>query len=185
MQSHKAALAAAIAGVGLSFGLLNFPASVFAGLLALLAVYIAAVDLDRFIIPDVANAALFALGLGLVLSEAWPDEKLPALADALLRAGAIGGVFLALRFAHARLTGAIGLGLGDVKLAAAGAPFLSWTALPLAVALAAAAGVLAVMTRALLRRESANRKTELPFGAFLAPAIWICFVFDRIGLFLT
>jgi leader peptidase (prepilin peptidase)/N-methyltransferase len=119
------------------------------------------------------------------LSEAGPDEKLPALADTLLRAGAIAGLFLALRFAHARLTGAIGLGLGDVKLAAAGAPFLSWTTLPLAVALAAAAGVLAVMARALLRRESPHRKTELPFGAFLAPAIWICFVFDRIGLFLT
>jgi len=84
---------------------------------------------------------------------------------------------------HAKLTGTIGLGLGDVKLAAAGAPFLSWTALPLAVALAAAAGVLAVMTRALLRRQSPSRQSELPFGAFLAPAIWICFVFERIGLY--
>ena len=185
MQSRKPALAAAIAGLAVSFGLLNFPASVFAGLLALLAVYIAVVDLDRFIIPDVANASVFALGLGLVLTEAWPGERLPALGDALLRAGAIGGVFLALRFAHAKLTGAIGLGLGDVKLAAAGAPFLSWTALPLAVALAAAAGVLAVATRGLLRRKPPHRQIELPFGAFLAPAIWIGFVFDRIGLFLN
>lgn len=185
MQSHKPALAAAIVGFAVSFGLLDFPASVIAGPLALLAVYIAVVDLDRSIIPDAANAALFALGLCLVLAEASSGDRLPALGDALFRAGVIGALFLILRFGHARLTGAIGLGLGDVKLAVAGAPFLSWTALPLAVALAAAAGILAVMARAFLRGEPPSRQFELPFGAFLAPAIWICFVFDRTGLFLN
>lgn len=181
VQGRGIAVAAALAGIVLSFAVLGLPVSVFAAALAVLAIYVASVDLERFIIPDLANAALFALGLALVLTEAWPGERLSDLADALLRAGAMGAVFLLLRFVHAKLSGAVGLGLGDVKLAAAGAPFLSWSALPLAVALAAAAGVLAVAARAVLRGERPRRQSELPFGAFLAPAIWACFVLERAG----
>ena len=46
----------------------------------------------------------------------------------------------ALRFVYARVPELSG-GIGDVKLAAAGAPFLLWTTLPLALVLAATAGV--------------------------------------------
>ena len=181
--SHRWELAAAAVGAGLSFGLLPLPTAGFAAALAALVVFIAAVDLDRFIIPDVANAAMFALGLALVLTEAWPGEHLAAVADALLRALVTGGALLLLRFVYAKSTGIIGLGLGDVKLAAAGAPFLLWTTLPLALVLAATAGVLAIVTRAVVRREPLQRQAQLPFGAFLAPAIWLSFLLERLGLF--
>ena len=145
--------------------------------------FIAAVDIDRFIIPDIANAAIAALGLTLVLIEAWPGERWLAIGDALLRALITGGALLLLRFVYAKRTGVMGLGLGDVKLAAAGAPFLNWTTLPLTIVLAAIACLLAIVVRAVLRRERPQRQAELPFGAFLAPAIWLSFVFERLGLF--
>jgi leader peptidase (prepilin peptidase)/N-methyltransferase len=185
LQSRKLAAGAAAAAIAASFALLDFPASAFASGLAVLALFIAVIDLEHFIIPDAANGVLFALGLALVATEAWPGERLAALEDALLRAAAAGGFLLALRLVHARVTGAIGLGLGDVKLAAAGAPFLSWAALPLALVLAAAGGIIAVLMRAALRGERPQRQVELPFGAFLAPAVWICFVFERSVVFLN
>jgi leader peptidase (prepilin peptidase)/N-methyltransferase len=172
-----------VAGAVLSFGLLPLPAAAFAAVLAALALYVAAVDLDRLIIPDLANAAIFVLGLALVLTEAFPGGHLAALQDALLRSAIAGGLLYLMRFAYARLTGVFGLGLGDVKLAAAGAPFLPWQTLPMALALSAIAGVLVVVTRAIVRREMLDRRVELPFGAFLAPAIWLTFVLGRIGLF--
>ncbi len=76
------------------------------------------------------------------------------------------------------------LGLGDVKLAAAGAPFLAWATLPLALALAAVAAVLAALASAVTRGTALDRRTEIPFGAFLAPAIWLSLIFERKGGFL-
>ena len=47
----------------------------------------------------------------------------------------------------------------------------------------ATAGVLAIVTRAVVRREPLQRQAQLPFGAFLAPAIWLSFLLERLGLF--
>jgi leader peptidase (prepilin peptidase)/N-methyltransferase len=176
-------IAAASAAAGLSFALLAPPAALFAALLAPLAILIAAVDLDRFIIPDSANVAVFILGLALVLTEALPQERAGAFGEALMRAIVAGGVLLLLRVGYRRLTEIDGLGLGDVKLAAAGAPWLQWSSLPFAMVLAAVAAVLAVGMGSLARGERLHRQLQLPFGAFLAPAIWIVFVLERLGLF--
>lgn len=182
---HRWALAAAVAGAVISFLVLPWPGAGFAALLAALAVFVAAVDLDRYIIPDAANLAIFVTGLALVATESWRFGLLADLQDALLRAAIAGGLLWLLRFVYARATGVEGLGLGDVKLAAAGAPFLAWETLPLALALGALACGLALAVRAVLRDERIDRDLELPFGAFLAPAIWVAFVTDRMGLFLV
>lgn len=173
-------IAAALGGAVLSFAVLPFPAAPFAALLAVLAVGIAAVDLDRRIIPDVANAALFALGLLLVLAEAGL-ARTEALGEALLRSIVAGGLLFLLRFAYARATGIEGLGLGDVKLAAAAAPFLAWTTLAYTLVIAATAAAMVVGAIAIRRRERLDGRFELPFGAFLAPAIWLSFVLERLG----
>ncbi len=182
-MQHGWVIATALGGAAVSFALLPWPAAAFAALLAVLAVYVAAVDLDRFIIPDAANVAIFCAGIALAVTEGWRSDPFAGLADALLRVLAAGGFMWTLRFVYARATGIEGLGLGDVKLAAAGAPFLAWDALPLALALAAIACALALSGRALIRGEAIDRSRELPFGAFLAPAIWAVFVLDRLGWF--
>lgn len=183
--AQRWALAIALIGVIASFILLPLPSAAFAALLAALVVFVAIVDLEHFIIPDAANIAIFVTGIALVVTEAWPTGPLGDLQDALARAFVAGGFLWLLRFAYARATGIEGLGLGDVKLAAAGAPFLAWETLPLALALGAVACALALAARAVMRRERIDRTLELPFGAFLAPAIWVAFVLDRLGFFLV
>jgi leader peptidase (prepilin peptidase)/N-methyltransferase len=157
------------------------PAAAFAALLALAVAVVAAFDLDRYMIPDSANAAIFAGGLALCLLEA-PAGPLDGLLDVLLRATVAGGFFWLLGWAYHRLRGVLGIGLGDVKLAAAAAPWLGWDLMPLALEMAAIAAIVAVGVTALRRRESVHGGLALPFGAFLAPAVWATFVADRGGL---
>jgi leader peptidase (prepilin peptidase)/N-methyltransferase len=169
-------------GAGLSFYLLPMPVALFAAFLVIVAIFIAIVDIEYLVIPDSANALLFAAGLFLVFVEAGRGDYFSAFADALLRCLVAGGVFALLRFSYMRRSGAEGLGLGDAKLVAATAPFLAWSSLPIALLIASAAGLLAVGARAAIARRMPDRNAEIPFGAFLAPAIWVAFLIERTGL---
>jgi leader peptidase (prepilin peptidase)/N-methyltransferase len=174
--------AVGLAAAVLSAFLLPAPAAVFAPALALIAVFIAIVDIRRFVIPDWTDLLLLILGLCLVVVEAQPGAWLRALGDGGARAALAGGSLWLLRQAYWKFSGVEGLGLGDVKLAAAGAPWLMWATLPLALVIAAIAALLVIGTRAALWREDIHRKTQLPFGAFLAPAIWLSFLLERLDL---
>jgi len=170
---------ACLAAAGLGFALLPVPLSAFAAALGALAILIAIVDLDRFIIPDSAVVAMLLLGLLLAAIEGAGNHG-AGLADAGLRALAAGGALYALRAIYCWHAGIHGLGLGDVKLAAAAGPWLMWQTLPFAVAVAAVAALGTVAVRALTRSERVHLKQELPFGAFLAPAVWISFLIERL-----
>lgn len=176
--SCVAVLAASI----ISFALLPATPALFSALLAGLAIWIAWVDLDHLIIPDLANAAMAALGLLLVVIETPAGARMEWISDALMRSIAAGGLLFLMRFAFARMAGKEGLGLGDVKLMAAGATFLSWTSLPYSIVLAAAAAMMVIALRTIKQGASFTRETEIPFGAFLAPAIWAAFLLDRLDL---
>ena len=171
-------LAAAGGVCAASLALLPSAVGLFAAALGLLALTIARADLDRFIIPDLMVAAMLILGLGLAVYEGGGASH----GDALLRAAVAAGALYLLRLAYRMRAGVEGLGLGDVKLAGAAGPWLMWSTLPYAVAVAAVAALLAIALRALIRREPIDRQQVLPFGAFLAPAIWIAFLFERLWL---
>jgi leader peptidase (prepilin peptidase)/N-methyltransferase len=181
IAAHGGAAAAIAAGGALSLYLLPLPASVFAALLAAIAVVIAVVDLEYLVIPDLANAALLVLGAVLVVIDAPAGGVPAALLHAAARLVVAGGALLLLRYVYWRRTGVEGLGLGDAKLAAAGAPLLAWATLPVALLIASAGGLLAVASRSLMARRRPDRSAEIPFGAFLAPAIWLAFVLERSG----
>lgn len=177
-QSCAAIIAAAI----ISFVLLPATPALFSALLAALAIWIAWVDLEHLIIPDLANAALAGLGLLLVIIETPAGARMEWVSDALMRSIAAGSLMFLVRFAFTRMAGREGLGLGDVKLMAAGATWLSWTALPYSIALAAAAAMMVIALRAIKQGAWLDRETEIPFGAFLAPAIWVAFLLERLDL---
>src|SRR6185437_12694119 len=122
-----------------------------------------------------------AIGLVLIVLEAPPGGTLSALGDGLARGLVGGGALLLLRFAYLRLAAIEGLGLGDAKLAAAGALPLDWPTLPIALLIASIGGLLAIASRALGSRKMPDRVAEIPFGAFLAPAIWLAFLLERTG----
>jgi leader peptidase (prepilin peptidase) / N-methyltransferase len=163
-------LLAAAAASAAGFLLLAPLDAMFGTFLALAVLFVAATDLARFEIPDLANCAIFLLGIGWVVSSGLYSH---AILDALLRAAVAAAVLETVRILYWRLRGIEGLGMGDVKLAAAGAPWLPWSHLQVALLIAVCAALLVVAGRALIARDGLNVRLALPFGAFLAPAVWV------------
>jgi leader peptidase (prepilin peptidase)/N-methyltransferase len=134
---------------------------------------IAAIDARCFTIPDVLS--LPAIVLGLLASGSMLDPSRSQLVSVDHAIGAfLGGAALWLvREAYARLRGWHGLGLGDVKLAAAGGAWTGWDNLADVILLAAAGALIFAIVRATIRRESLSGTQRVAFGAFLAPSIWV------------
>jgi leader peptidase (prepilin peptidase)/N-methyltransferase len=88
------------------------------------------------------------------------------------------GLFFTVRAAYRVLRGREGLGLGDVKLAAAAGAWLSLLMLPMAIEIAALAALTAYVLRQGNRRRALRATGRIPYGTFLAPAIWLGWVLD-------
>jgi prepilin signal peptidase PulO-like enzyme (type II secretory pathway) len=168
--AHPTALLVAVAASAAGFLLLPPLDALFGTVFALSVLFIAATDLARFEIPDLANAAIFLLGIGWIISSGFYFD---AILDAVLRAAVAAAVLETVRIIHRRLRGIEGLGMGDVKLAAAGAPWLPWSQLHVALLIAVCAALLVVAGQALIARDRLRMHLALPFGAFLAPAVWV------------
>jgi leader peptidase (prepilin peptidase) / N-methyltransferase len=139
-------------------------------LLAGLMLAIAVIDHRRMIIPDELNAPAFIVGL-----VAAGAASTGAILQALIRASLMFVLFCAFRAVYRTLRGMEGMGFGDVKLAAVAGVWLDWASLPIAVEIAALSALAAALY-ARLRGNEFDAKARLPFGAFFAPAIWICWV---------
>ena len=142
--------------------------------LAILALAIVVIDRRAFIIPDPLNASAFVLGLAAVALAA-PEEPGRAILLAFLRGAVMFGAFFVFRVSYRSFRGIEGMGLGDVKLAAVAGVWLDWIDLPVAVDIAALSALAAALFRR-LRGVDFDPKAKLPFGAYLAPAIWICWL---------
>jgi len=144
--------------------------------LAVLMVAIAAVDARRFIIPDELTAAALALGLAYaaVGDEMWAQ----ALAAAVLRGAVPALAFLGVRAGYRRWRAREGIGLGDVKLAGVAGVWLDWSTIPIAIEIAAVAALAAYLVLHFYFRRTVRPTTRLPFGLFLAPAIWIAWILE-------
>ena len=165
-----AALFGAVAGLSLA-GPHRIAAS---AVLAAAMAAIALEDLRRLRVPDFWNAVAAIAGFGAAgLGAAFDGAgAFAAVGTALISMLICAGVFLLLREAFFRLRGVEGLGLGDVKLAATGGIWLGWEVFAVAVALAAAGALIWVAAQSASGAWRTDRK--IPFGAFLAPAIWAC-----------
>jgi prepilin signal peptidase PulO-like enzyme (type II secretory pathway) len=168
--AHPTVPLVAAAASGAGFLLLAPLDAIFGTFLALLVLFVAATDLARFEIPDLANCAIFLLGIGWVVSSGFYSDT---ILDAVLRAIVAAAVLEIVRILYRQLRGIEGLGMGDVKLAAASAPWLPWSHLQLALLIAVCAALLMVGGRALIARDGLHMRLALPFGAFLAPAVWV------------
>lgn len=142
------------------------------GYLAALMLAIALIDARYFLIPNELTLAAGALAL-VRAGLAGSDPGAFAVLAALFRAAATALPLLFLLWAYRRWRGRDGLGLGDVKLAAVAGAWLDWTMVFLAIEMATLAALAAYAIAGLIRRRSMQRTALLPFGLFLAPAIWI------------
>jgi leader peptidase (prepilin peptidase)/N-methyltransferase len=169
-------IALAALGVGISFAASPDLRGAFGGALALLMLAIAISDAREFIVPDAFTASAFALG---VISAGLFGQGEAAL-TCLLRAAATALPFLALMLLYEWWRGRRGLGMGDVKLAAVAGVWLDWFTIVGVIEAAALAALAAYgIWRFVLRRPIAAT-TPLPFGLFLAPAIWAGWIVETI-----
>jgi leader peptidase (prepilin peptidase)/N-methyltransferase len=145
---------------------------------------VSVIDLDHRFIPDEVSLPGIAVGLGVSL---FPGGI--GLLDAALGALVGGGILWLVAWGYEHLTGREGMGYGDVKLLAMIGAFLGWQAIPAVIIIASltgsVAGLLAMFDRRSRRRvrrverrfgplavlvslRRASRRTEIPFGPFLA-----------------
>jgi leader peptidase (prepilin peptidase) / N-methyltransferase len=132
------------------------------------------IDARTGLLPDVLTLPLIAVGL----AAAW----LFAPAELIDRTvGAIAGYLCLwlLAYGYRRLRGREGLGLGDAKLLAAGGAWVGASGLASVVAGGAVAALIAAGGLMLLGVRL-GRTSALPFGPFLAAAIWLVWLFGPI-----
>jgi leader peptidase (prepilin peptidase)/N-methyltransferase len=145
--------------------------------LAILMLSIARHDARHFIIPNGLAAAAFALAI-IYAAVSEPDMMAPAIGLALLRAAVLAGAFLALKLGYRSLRGREGLGMGDVKLAAVAGAWLDWLTIVVAIDIAVVAALGSYLVRQYVKQRPLRGTSALPFGFFLAPAIWIGWLFE-------
>jgi len=147
--------------------------------LALLMGAIALHDARRFVIPNALSAAAFVLALAHAAALE-PGAAADAIVLALARAAVSAGVFLAIKLGYRWVRGREGLGMGDVKLAGVAGAWLDWLAILVAVELAVLAALGVHLVRLAVRRRPLRAAGALPFGLYLAPAIWVAWLVQAV-----
>jgi len=184
-RSTSVELAAAavigVAAAGLSLYLLPDLRGALGAALALTMIAIAAIDARHFIIPDVLSALALALGLIHATLDPW-QPLIESLGLALLRGAVLAACFFALRAVYFRIRGREGIGLGDVKLAGVAGVWLDWTTIPIAIEIAALGAIVVYLLAQLMRGRPVAALARLPFGLFLAPAIWLGWIIETAWL---
>jgi leader peptidase (prepilin peptidase)/N-methyltransferase len=172
LAALSGALASLVAAPGLD--------GMFGSGLALLMLGIALVDARYFLIPNPLTLAAAVLGL-LRAAALAPEAAWLFVLIALGKGLAAALPFALLMLGYRRWRGQEGMGMGDIKLAAVAGVWLGWTTIFVAVEVAALSAIAAYFGRALLRRERYHRGALLPFGAFLAPAIWFGWLLEALA----
>jgi leader peptidase (prepilin peptidase)/N-methyltransferase len=129
------------------------------------------IDWQWLRLPDVLTLPLLLAGLGVTLLRD-PDAITEHAAAAILAYLSLQGIAIAYR----RLRGREGLGAGDAKLLAAAGAWLGLALLPWVLLLGATAGLLAALAWTLAGRRI-DRGTALPFGPWLALALWLLWLY--------
>ena len=158
---------------------LPWPVAIASTVLGTLMVAGADVDARTFLLPDPITWGAIACG---IVAAPLLDAIAPWISagEAIVRAGCIAALLALFRAGYAWIRRSEGLGLGDVKLAAAIGAWLPVAAVPLCFGLATSSALLLVMF-ARINGQSVTRTTRIPFGAFLCPALWIVFYVDRVA----
>ena len=158
---------------------LPWPVAIASTVLGSLMIVGADVDARTFMLPDLITFGALVCG---IFAAPLLDTTNPwtAVVHASARAGCVAGLLAMFRSGYGWMRKAEGLGLGDVKLAAAIGAWLTFEAIPLCFGLATSAALLTVMF-ARLSGRAVMRTTRIPLGAFLCPALWIVYFADSMS----
>lgn len=123
-------------------------------------------DFMEFRLPDTLNICLAALG---IFQSLYLDSS--NFFDSILGSFLAGGSLYIVREAYYWYRGTQGLGLGDVKLAAAGGLWVEWQGVGLVILTASITAIIAVLAYYRSFDEQSFR-SPFPFGPFLACGIF-------------
>jgi leader peptidase (prepilin peptidase)/N-methyltransferase len=132
---------------------------------------IAVADYRRFIIPDELTVTAMALAL-LRAAVQEPNAAWQAVGWTIVSALLVAAPLFGLGLAYRWWRGRDGFGLGDIKLAAVGGAWLDVVTVLIVIEFAALAALAAYFLNAAIRERRLSKTAFLPFGSFLAPAVW-------------
>jgi leader peptidase (prepilin peptidase)/N-methyltransferase len=157
---------------------LPWPVAIASTMLGTLMIAGADVDARTFLLPNLITFGAIFCG---ILAAPLLDTVDPwaAAVQSIARAGCVAGVLALFRSGYGWIRKTEGLGLGDVKLAAAIGAWLPFESIPLCFGLATSGALLTVML-ARLSGQAVMRTTRIPLGAFLCPALWIVYFADSV-----
>jgi leader peptidase (prepilin peptidase) / N-methyltransferase len=161
-----------VVSVGVSLIAVTGAEGLAGGFLACLMIAILVVDARRYIIPNELTAAAMALALlraGVIPADVDPHP----LILAVCRAAVTTLPLLLLMLGYRRWRRREGLGSGDIKLAAVAGAWLGWVTILAAVEFATLSALGVYLLSGFIHKRRIKATAFLPFGAFLAPAIWI------------
>ncbi|WP_379067301.1 prepilin peptidase [Mesorhizobium sp. UC22_110] len=141
--------------------------------LAVLLAAIAVVDARHMIIPDALNLALALTGIAFHLPNGFV-----AVSGQLACAVLVFALIYGIRYAHGRMTGRIGLGLGDVKMMSAAACWIGPMLLPMLLFIASAAALVVVGCQA-VAGFTTDRNRRIPFGPFIALGLACTWAYEQ------
>jgi leader peptidase (prepilin peptidase) / N-methyltransferase len=174
LRPNLAILIGGSAAIGI-VSLVSLPGPVAAASIVLGVLMVAGADIDArtYLLPNVITGAAAICGVFAALLLDGPSPWL-AIGDAVLRAVSVAGLLALLRWSYGCIRHREGLGLGDVKLAAAIGAWLPLEVVPLCFCLATSGALVAILW-ARLRGDRIDGTMRIPFGAFLCPALWLTF----------
>jgi leader peptidase (prepilin peptidase) / N-methyltransferase len=158
----------------LAFMSTQMPPAVMLGSLVLGAglVALSAVDLLTLRLPDAITLPLAAVGLALAAGIGLEPSFVWRLGAAVTGYG----IVWALNEGYRAIRGRAGMGLGDAKLLAVAGGWLGFEGLA-ATLLYSCAGALLFVAVRYFRGNTVGRDEPLPFGPFLAAAIWLVWLY--------
>lgn len=136
------------------------------------------IDAENFIIPDALS--LTVLIAGLATAAFLVDRQ---IVSSLIGIFAGGLILWGVAALYRRWRNREGLGLGDIKLMAAGGAWVGWQGLSTVLLWAVFLAFISLMIMA-LRGTRLSGDTALPFGPFLAAGIWLAWLYGPVGLLL-
>lgn len=180
-RTTYAGLTLALLIVCVSFGVFDGVSALVSCLLGLAMLAIAIADARWFLIPDLLSLPSIPIGIavsGLVTSQG--DANTVVLVHTI-SAFAAAACFYAVARSFRAWKGFDGLGLGDIKLAAAAGAWTGAEGVSIVIVCACLSATCFVVCLHFAGHQRLTRATMVPFGTFLAPSIWLIWSVLQLG----
>ncbi|MEO5354129.1 MAG: A24 family peptidase [Magnetococcus sp. XQGC-1] len=144
--------------------------SLWIALLGFAFIVLVVIDFYHYILPDVITLPGIVLGL-LVTGLPGSGPPLPTLEDALIGAVAGGGGLWLFAWLFEKMSGKVGMGMGDIKLLAMIGAWMGWQSLPFTLFFSGLVG--SIVGIAWMMISGRDRSQPIPFGPYLAAGAWV------------